>query len=94
MAGVPVQRFANRADVPGGSTLGNLQANTVPVPTADIGLPQLAIADLAADMRVLKEAQSAAEELLHADPGLTAPEHAPLLARVRRLFADHGDMFN
>lgn len=58
------------------------------------GLPQLAIADLAADMRVLKEAQSAAEELLHTDPGLTAPEHAPLLARVRRLFADHGDMFN
>lgn len=43
MAGVPVQRFANRADVPGGSTLGNLQANTVPVPTADIGLPQLAM---------------------------------------------------
>ncbi|HIX18899.1 MAG TPA: M18 family aminopeptidase [Candidatus Gemmiger faecavium] len=43
MAGVPIQRFANRADVPGGSTLGNLQANTVPVPTADIGLPQLAM---------------------------------------------------
>ena len=43
MAGVPVQRFANRADVPGGSTLGNLQANTVPVPTVDIGLPQLAM---------------------------------------------------
>ena len=43
MAGVPIQRFANRADVPGGSTLGNLQANTVPVPTVDIGLPQLAM---------------------------------------------------
>ena len=43
MAEVPVQRFANRADVPGGSTLGNLQANTVPVPTVDIGLPQLAM---------------------------------------------------
>ena len=43
MAGVPVQRFANRADVPGGSTLGNLQANTVPVPTVDIGLPQMAM---------------------------------------------------
>ncbi len=43
LAGVPTQRFANRADVPGGSTLGNLQANTVPVPTADIGLPQLAM---------------------------------------------------
>lgn len=41
--GVPVQVFANRADLPGGSTLGNLQSRTVPVPTADIGLPQLAM---------------------------------------------------
>ena len=58
------------------------------------GLPQLGIADLAADMRVLKEAQGAAEELLRSDPGLTRPEHAGLLERVRKLFADHGDMFN
>lgn len=40
-AGVPVQLFANRADLPGGSTLGNLQSHTVPVPMADIGLAQL-----------------------------------------------------
>ena len=58
------------------------------------GLPQLGIADLAADMRVLKEAQQAAQKLLEADPGLSRPEHAPLLGRVRRLFAQHGDMFN
>ena len=58
------------------------------------GLPQLSIADLAGDMRVLKQAQQAAEELLAADPGLTRPEHAPLLERVRRLFAEHGEMFN
>ena len=58
------------------------------------GLPQLGIADLAADMRVLKEAQGAAEELLGSDPQLSRPEHAPLLARVKKLFADHGDMFN
>ena len=58
------------------------------------GLPQLSIADLAGDMRVLKEAQTAAEELLRADPGLTRPEHAKLLAKVRGLFSDHGDMFN
>ena len=32
--------------------------------------------------------------LLEADPGLSRPEHAPLLGRVRRLFAQHGDMFN
>ena len=58
------------------------------------GLPQLGIADLAADMRVLKEAQQAAQALLEADPGLSRREHAPLLGRVRRLFAQHGDMFN
>ena len=58
------------------------------------GLPQLGIADLAGDMRVLKEAQTAAEALLRADPGLARPEHAKLLARVRQLFSDHGDMFN
>ncbi len=46
------------------------------------------------DMRVLKEAQQAAQKLLEADPGLSRPEHAPLLGRVRRLFAQHGDMFN
>lgn len=41
MAGVKVQLFANRADLPGGSTLGNLLSHTLPVPMADIGLPQL-----------------------------------------------------
>ncbi|OUO42478.1 ATP-dependent DNA helicase RecG [Flavonifractor sp. An306] len=58
------------------------------------GLPQLSIADLTGDMRVLKQAQGAAEELLRSDPDLSRPEHAGLLERVRRLFADHGDMFN
>ena len=58
------------------------------------GLPQLSIADLTGDMRVLKEAQGAAAELLQADPELTKPEHAGLLERVRKLFADYGDMFN
>jgi len=43
LAGVPVQVFANRADLPGGSTLGNLQSRTLPIPMADIGLPQLAM---------------------------------------------------
>ena len=58
------------------------------------GLPQLRIADLAGDMRVLKEAQLAAQELLERDPGLKRPEHAPLLKQVHRLFEQHGDMFN
>ena len=43
LAGVPVQLFANRADLPGGSTLGNLQSQSLPVPMADIGLAQLAM---------------------------------------------------
>ena len=42
-AGVPLQYFANRSDKVGGSTLGNLQSHTVPVPMVDIGLAQLAM---------------------------------------------------
>ena len=42
-AGVKVQTYCNRADIPGGSTLGNISLGHVSVPTADIGLPQLAM---------------------------------------------------
>ena len=42
-ADVPVQVFTNRADETGGSTLGNLQSHTLPIPMADIGLAQLAM---------------------------------------------------
>ena len=42
-AEVPVQTYCNRADIPGGSTLGNISLAHVSVPTADIGLPQLAM---------------------------------------------------
>ena len=42
-AGVPVQSFANRSDVPGGGTLGNLSNTHVSVHAVDIGLPQLAM---------------------------------------------------
>lgn len=42
-AGVPVQFFANRSDMPGGSTLGNLSNIQVSVHAVDIGLPQLAM---------------------------------------------------
>ncbi len=40
---VPCQTYVNHADVPGGSTLGNLSANQVALQTADIGLAQLAM---------------------------------------------------
>ena len=42
-ADVKVQTYCNRADIPGGSTLGNISLSHVSVPTADIGLPQLAM---------------------------------------------------
>jgi len=42
-AGVKVQSYCNRADIPGGSTLGHISLTHVSVPTADIGLPQLAM---------------------------------------------------
>lgn len=42
-AGVPVQRYSNRADLPGGSTLGNISTAHLSVYSVDIGLPQLAM---------------------------------------------------
>ena len=42
-AKVPVQVFTNRSDRLGGSTLGNISIQKVPVPTVDVGLPQLAM---------------------------------------------------
>lgn len=42
-ADVPVQTYCNRADIAGGSTLGNISLTHVSVPSADIGLPQLAM---------------------------------------------------
>ncbi|MBE6961197.1 MAG: M18 family aminopeptidase [Ruminococcaceae bacterium] len=43
MADAPVQSYSNRADMPGGSTLGNISITRVSVPTVDVGLPQLAM---------------------------------------------------
>ncbi|MBQ6788093.1 MAG: M18 family aminopeptidase [Lachnospiraceae bacterium] len=40
---VPVQTYANRSDIAGGSTLGNLAMAQVSMPAADIGLPQFAM---------------------------------------------------
>ena len=42
-AGVPVQHYFNRSDVPGGSTLGNISTAHVSMHTADIGAPQLSM---------------------------------------------------
>jgi aspartyl aminopeptidase len=40
---LPLQTYANRSDIAGGSTLGNLSMAQVSMPAADIGLPQLAM---------------------------------------------------
>ncbi len=42
-AGVPVQHFANRSDMAGGSTLGNIVGSHVSLNTVDVGLGQLAM---------------------------------------------------
>lgn len=42
-AGVPCQIYANRADMAGGSTLGNISNSHVSLTSVDIGLPQLAM---------------------------------------------------
>ncbi len=42
-AEVPVQHYANRPDMAGGSTLGNIANTQVSLNTVDIGLPQLAM---------------------------------------------------
>lgn len=42
-ANVPVQTYYNRADIPGGSTLGCISLSHVSVPSVDIGIAQLAM---------------------------------------------------
>jgi ATP-dependent DNA helicase RecG len=58
------------------------------------GLPQLKVADLAGDLRLLQEAQQAAEELLDRDPTLTQPEHSRIAWQVRRLFSRQENHLN
>ena len=63
-AGVAAQTYCNRADLPGGSTLGNISLAHVSVPTVDIGLAQLAMhscyeTGAAADAEALVKAMTA-----------------------------------
>lgn len=55
------------------------------------GLPPLRVADLQADLGLLKQAQSAAQELLRGDPQLSAPLHRGLALEVNRLFCFMGE---
>ena len=57
-AGIPYQKFVNRSDVRGGSTLGAILSSVLPVRTVDVGAPILAMHSAvetmaAADMEAL-----------------------------------------
>ena len=59
------------------------------------GLPTLKVADLQhCDMALLQEARDAAEEVLRADPDLSAPAHRPIAEKIRALFQTTGDGMN
>ncbi len=58
------------------------------------GLPELHIADLAGDVRVLQEAREAAEALLAEDPELSALENRGVKEHVAALFRNSGERFN
>ena len=58
------------------------------------GLPELHIADLGADMNVLKAAQEAAQRLLAEDPELAFPEKSRLKERAEELISLSGGRFN
>lgn len=42
-AEIPYQKFVNRSDIPGGSTLGSLTSSWLPMQTVDLGIPILAM---------------------------------------------------
>ena len=58
------------------------------------GLPALRIADLNCDMRLLDEAQTAAQELMAHDGDLSDPAHRQLKARIEELFEIHSELLN
>ncbi len=58
------------------------------------GLPDMQIASFATDMDVLRSAQSAAKELLAADPELRAPENACLRQSVELVMEKNRGTFN
>lgn len=58
------------------------------------GLPEMHIADLCTDVRILKQAQNASQELLSVDPELRASENAALKARIEELFEINEGIMN
>jgi len=56
------------------------------------GLPEMKIADIAVDVRVLNEAKTAAEEVLKNDPDLTEAENFELRKQIERLLERSSDI--
>ncbi|MBR3475312.1 MAG: ATP-dependent DNA helicase RecG [Oscillospiraceae bacterium] len=58
------------------------------------GLPEMHVADLGADAKILQRAQQAALQVLQEDPELEKAGHEVLRAQVERLFQSNADSFN
>ncbi|MCI8282714.1 MAG: M18 family aminopeptidase [Lachnospiraceae bacterium] len=55
--GISYQKYVNRSDIKGGSTLGGIVSNLVPVPTVDVGVPILAMHSSAETMGARDQAE-------------------------------------
>ena len=58
------------------------------------GLPEMHIADLGMDMKILSDAQAAAQDLLKIDPELKQPENEKLRMRIQELFETSEGILN
>ena len=58
------------------------------------GLPEMHIADLCTDVRILKTAQDAAKKLLARDPELRDAENQPLRRHIEKLFSQNAGTLN
>ena len=82
VAGVPTQRFANRSDIAGGSTLGNIVSASASMNAVDIGLAQLAMHSACETM--------GAEDVNHMVRALTAFHEAEIKVREDGLIEIEG----
>ena len=56
------------------------------------GLPELKLANIVTDTKILYAAQKQAEEILLADPELSLPEHIKLRSAMEKMFGKFGDV--
>ena len=62
--------------------------------TRQHGLPELRIADILGDYRLLRTARRDAFKLAAADPELASPEHKRINERLAEMFRDKLDLIN